>query len=799
MSLSLLLEKYDVSTEEGLQKALKEIEKEESEVDNALASALSRSCTLEGKLRTTSQAYTKLGEVKRDAEEAANMVEKTALLAQDVSAKVRQLDLARSRVAECQRRVHDLIDLQLCSAGVEAAIKAHDYETGARHVARFLSMEPGSVAAARARGAADPRDHMARAARTLSDHLVRKFEEAARKEDDVAVERLFKLFPQIGRAEEGVDLLAQYLTTQMESKIRKASGVEEAAGAGAGAGAPLADALTRVLEAGAAAVQRARALLAQAQPHAHAQPQSCAQPAAHAHNLLPRALRHLQPAVCDGARRVWTRLERSRRPLPPAAAAGAPPPAGASPLAVEPPLADLALAHSRLHLYFTFLRRNIESDTATLPEAERTACIAEVEKIIAESDLMRTAQDILSHYLELERYFLEESVNKALRLSNAQTDGPSSFVDDVFFLARKVIRRSISAGSVDGACAVLNEAAAVLERAAAGWLRRRLASPPPEPLPLPPPAPAPAHAAAAAAPAAPDLDAQRALYLEHLNTAESGAEWSERLAAEAVALCEPLCSAGAELAKLRSCAAGLGGAAAAFRHARHLALAALGAALQPRLDAWAARLAEPLPPDDEAEEDASALPAALDALSEAARARIPNAADELLAKVVAEITARAERAVLRHHYDRVRFGANGRLRPGKYPEVLPKYYTSPGKYFAEGRRAFRLLSAVAGARSIESWCSFCYRVIVLRTQAQEGALGVERRARRLAAWAGGGAAGARDKCARLTQLAALLALERPHHAPDALRPQARLAPALLRDVLARRTDFKMEEIKRLKL
>jgi hypothetical protein len=29
-----------------------------------------------------------------------------------VSAKVRQLDLAKSRVAECQQRVHDLIDLK---------------------------------------------------------------------------------------------------------------------------------------------------------------------------------------------------------------------------------------------------------------------------------------------------------------------------------------------------------------------------------------------------------------------------------------------------------------------------------------------------------------------------------------------------------------------------------------------------------------------------------------------------------------------------------------------------------------
>lgn len=41
-------------------------------------------------------------------------------------------------------------------------------------MARFLSMDPGSVAAARARGAPDPREAMTRAAGTLRDHLVRK-------------------------------------------------------------------------------------------------------------------------------------------------------------------------------------------------------------------------------------------------------------------------------------------------------------------------------------------------------------------------------------------------------------------------------------------------------------------------------------------------------------------------------------------------------------------------------------------------------------------------------------------------
>jgi len=33
-------------------------------------------------------------------------------------------------VSECQQRVHDLIDLQLCSEGVQTALKNEDYEKG---------------------------------------------------------------------------------------------------------------------------------------------------------------------------------------------------------------------------------------------------------------------------------------------------------------------------------------------------------------------------------------------------------------------------------------------------------------------------------------------------------------------------------------------------------------------------------------------------------------------------------------------------------------------------------------------
>lgn len=63
---------------------------------------------------------------------------------------------------------------------------------------------------------------------------------------------------------------------------------------------------------------------------------------------------------------------------------------------------------------------------------------------------------------------------------------------------------------------------------------------------------------------------------------------------------------------------------------------------------------------------------------------------------------------------------------------------------------------------------------------------VERRARRLQAWAGGAVAGGRERVARLAGAAALLALEQPAHAADVLRPAARLNHTDARDLLARR-------------
>jgi len=59
------------------------------------------------------------------------------------------------------------------------------------------------------------------------------------------------------------------------------------------------------------------------------------------------------------------------------------------------------------------------------------------------SELAHGMQELLGAYLALERYFLEESVNKALGMDTLDPDfhqQTSSMVDDVFFIVQKCIR-----------------------------------------------------------------------------------------------------------------------------------------------------------------------------------------------------------------------------------------------------------------------------------------------------------------------------------------------------------------------
>lgn len=65
----------------------------------------------------------------------------------------------------------------------------------------------------------------------------------------------------------------------------------------------------------------------------------------------------------------------------------------------------------------------------------------EFQNMIKKSNLSTQMQELLGTYLLFERYFMEESVIKAISLDSLETGQQnSSMLDDVFFIIRKCIR-----------------------------------------------------------------------------------------------------------------------------------------------------------------------------------------------------------------------------------------------------------------------------------------------------------------------------------------------------------------------
>jgi hypothetical protein len=126
-------------------------------------------------------------------------------------------------------------------------------------------------------------------------------------------------------------------------------------------------------------------------------------------------------------------------------------------------LSEMTMCTARGELYMRFLKRRLSSDLDILSqEGEVTDTIGIVEKLIKDSQTSHSMQELTGYYIMMEDYFMRESVAKAVgmdeKVESVHGGYTSSMVDDVFFIIQKSVRRSISSGSVDGICAMLNHA-----------------------------------------------------------------------------------------------------------------------------------------------------------------------------------------------------------------------------------------------------------------------------------------------------------------------------------------------------
>lgn len=130
---------------------------------------------------------------------------------------------SQSRVSECQQRVHDLIDLQLCSQGVTTAIRDEDFEKGAAHIHRFLSMDQNLLqrtaddVAGSITSVSQAVNTLEKATTEMRQIIQQKFDDAVKKDDLASVERFFKIFPLLGMYDEGIQKFSAYICSMVST------------------------------------------------------------------------------------------------------------------------------------------------------------------------------------------------------------------------------------------------------------------------------------------------------------------------------------------------------------------------------------------------------------------------------------------------------------------------------------------------------------------------------------------------------------------------------------------------------
>ncbi|KAJ8938483.1 hypothetical protein NQ318_007119 [Aromia moschata] len=466
-----------IELQKNCQLELEKLKTEEETLIQDLNNMLNQKVFLEDKIKGLSKLIPTLKVIKHEAQDLVNTVNDISESSEKISGKIRSLDVARNRVGECQLRVSDLIDLEICSEGVQTAILDSDYEKGAAHVHRFLSMDQSLLK--RTANDMDNVSNMLKSVRTLQDAasqlraiVEHKFNEAVNSEDLVSIERFFKIFPLLGMHEEGIKEFCTYLRTKIafaaDKNLKSAISTPPSDKRHS---VIYADTLTLLFEGLARVIDTHQPLI-----------ETYYGPG----KLLP-AVTILQKECDVQTKRVimeWNKTRQINKKIQTITDLSRMSLSSSfsklekiDPKDLDILIGEITLMHFRSELYFRFVQRKVTSDVEIgVPDPEqKKKIIASLEQLIKNSELSQCKHDLLSHYLRLEQYFMEESVAKAVSMDVLDpSQQTSSMVDDTFFIIRKCIRRSISTGSLDGICVTINNACRVLESDFCEILKGRL-------------------------------------------------------------------------------------------------------------------------------------------------------------------------------------------------------------------------------------------------------------------------------------------------------------------------------------
>lgn len=442
--------------------ALGRLSDQESSIQKDLSALLVQQSSLETRLTMLHKITPNLDLISNDSKQLSGMIAFTSQLADDVSSKVRQLDSAKNRVISCMERVEDVLDLKLCTDGVQSAMQEENYEQAAAHIHRFLSLDENLL-----RITADASDgstlsasfRLLREAESRLKGIVQsKFQAAVHAGDHASVERFFKIFPLLGQHDDGLTKFSKYLCSQLADTAQKnlqtalASGPDDKR-----ASVQYADTLTLLFEAVARVIEIHQPLV-----ETYYGPGRMLTFVV----LLQKECDRQTRSVIDHFkknREFEAKVKRVQQSLSPRAAASE----KIDPKELDVLLGEITLIGSRTELYLRFIKRRVMGDleVVDMNSELKQEKLTEVDNLLKRSDLSKLVQELVGSYILMEEYFIREMVQKAVSLDvSDESTMTSSMVDDAFFIVKKCVRRAMTSSSVDGVCAMINHSCSILEK-----------------------------------------------------------------------------------------------------------------------------------------------------------------------------------------------------------------------------------------------------------------------------------------------------------------------------------------------
>ncbi|KAK4267085.1 hypothetical protein QN277_023920 [Acacia crassicarpa] len=409
--------------------------------------------------------------VKSDSEYMFSSVSSTCELADNVSGKVRELDLAQSMVHSTLLRINAIVERGNCLEGVNKALEIEDYESAARYVRTFLRID-----AEYKDSGSDEKERLMDSKKQLEGIVRKKLSAAVDQRDHSAVLRFIRLYSPLGLEEEGLQVYVGYLkkVIGMRSRLEFEQLVElMEQGNGVRNNSDMSQnqinfvgCLTNLFKDIVLAIEENCEILKSLCGEdgiVYAICELQEECDARGSMILKKYMEYRRLA------KLSSEINAQNNNLLAVGGVSEGPDPREIELYVEEILSLMQLGEDYTEFTISKIKGLTTVDAELVPRATKAFRSGSFSKVI---------QDITGFYVILEGYFMVENVRKAIRIDEYVVDGlTNSLVDDAFYVLQGCIRRAISTANINSVIAILSAASSLLSNEYHEALQQKIREP----------------------------------------------------------------------------------------------------------------------------------------------------------------------------------------------------------------------------------------------------------------------------------------------------------------------------------